>query len=345
MKSRNYFNAAKICSFNAPFNFINGARNRGKTWAFKIRAVRRFWRTGEKTVWVRRFDDEAKSTAANFFPKKIRKKIGLTEENFKWDGRKGYLKNRRGKWIAFIEVMSLAAYRSKRSCDDEKITTIVFDEYTTTPEKYALYRGNEVDDFIDLFITLKREHKLFCYFLGNAEAIINPYFGYFGIKYPTAVKEGYFRFKGGSVIVCLCMNTLDELEELEKAQTYEGRVYAALKGTKYFNYLYHGATKGLDVKPVKRPLNARKVYQFDFETKVSVYIFKNVLYCQSGIDATKLVFTKSPSAQYKKQRVLRSTDKPNFIGFIELFKAGKLKFCDENAVAGITQVLRLFNLI
>lgn len=345
MTSRNYFNATKICSFNAPFNFIKGARGRGKSWAFKIRAVRRFWRTGEKTLWLRRFEDEAKQTAANFFKPVLMKKLGLNENNYKWDGRKGYLKNRRGKWVDFIEVMSLAAYQSKRSADDEKITTIVYDEYTTTPEKYRMYRGNEVEHFIDLFVSIKREHKVFCYFLGNSEAIIDPFMNYFGIRYPHETKEGYFRFKDNSVILCLCMNTLEELEELEKSQTYDGLVYKALKGTNYFDYMYHGATKGVSEKPVKRPLNARKIWQFDFGSKVSVYIYKNELFCESGIDSKLLVFTDKPNPSYKVQRVLRSSDKQNFDGFVELFKSGKLHVCDENAIVGITAILRLFNLI
>ena len=65
-----YYNALPILSYNGIINFILTNRNYGKTWAFKIRAWRRAYKYGKKTIWVRRFDNEAKSAAQTFYRSK-----------------------------------------------------------------------------------------------------------------------------------------------------------------------------------------------------------------------------------------------------------------------------------
>ena len=41
-----------------------------------------------------------------------------------------------------------------RSADDVDVDTLIFDEFTKTPNKYKRYRGNMVNDFIDILFSM-----------------------------------------------------------------------------------------------------------------------------------------------------------------------------------------------
>ena len=154
-----YYNGLKILSHNAIFNFVNTNRNFGKTWTFKYRAVKRALKKGKKTIWVRRFKKEVKECIKTMFKSKDLQKfcnlIPYDKEkktgNFKQEGNTFYIL-RKNKWIDFLKIYALSDSNAIRSTDDIDVDTIVFDEYTTTPAKYALYRGNEAEDFIDMIL-------------------------------------------------------------------------------------------------------------------------------------------------------------------------------------------------
>ena len=149
-----YYNALPILSYNGIINFILTNRNYGKTWAFKIRAWRRAYKYGKKTIWVRRFDNEAKSAAQTFYRSKDLQRMlrGYTpydpktkKGNVKQDGTTFYIK-RNGTWDWFLKIVKLSDSTAMRSADDVKVDTIVFDEFTTTPDKYTFaHTGDQYD--------------------------------------------------------------------------------------------------------------------------------------------------------------------------------------------------------
>ena len=180
-----YYDAVPAISRNGVFTFIDITRNVGKTWGFKKRQFLRGQKKGKKTLWVRRFDNEANKCAESFFTnRKLASFCGVSlwnkdnpSGNVKQVGRNFYVR-RKNEWYLFLKIIHLGEVGALRGFDDVDLDTIIFDEYTTTPAKLRQYRGNEVNDFLDIFISVKREHRVRCFFLGNKEVALNPYFAY-----------------------------------------------------------------------------------------------------------------------------------------------------------------------
>ena len=53
-----YYNPQKLLSYNCLFNFIEGERGNGKTYAFKKFCIDNFIKKGLQFIWVRRYESE-----------------------------------------------------------------------------------------------------------------------------------------------------------------------------------------------------------------------------------------------------------------------------------------------
>lgn len=283
-----------VTSRGAIFNFINTNRNFGKTWLFKKRAFKRAIKRGRKTIWVRRFKKEVKEAAAKFFTSSdLRKFCGIQwydpetkKGNCKQVGNTFYVK-RRGRWEWFLQLVALTDAANMRGVDDVKLDTIVFDEYRTTPERYARYRGNEVTDFIDIFFSAKREHEIRCFFLGNKESTIDPYFTYLGLPTFPDTFEGIRMFRGGSVCVQFINN-----KQNTRNDDFAYKVENLLSGTSYGAYIYESATKTKKpVKVKKTPSNATYYVQLCIRGQyVRILLAGGCFYVSAGADKSKPVY-------------------------------------------------------
>lgn len=283
-----------VTSRGAVFNFINTNRNYGKTWLFKKRAFRRAFKHGKKTIWVRRFKKEAKEAAPKFFASAdLRKFCGIEwydpetkQGNCKQQGNTFYIK-RRKRWEWFLQIVALTDAANMRGVDDVQVDTIVFDEYRTTPERYARYRGNEVTDFIDIFFSAKREHAIRCFFLGNKESAIDPYFSYFGLPEFPDTFEGVRMFRSGSICAQFINN-----EQIAKDNEYAQKVKRLLQGTAYGSYIYDSKTKtAKNIKIKRTPENALYYVQLLIKNKyLRIYTLDGLFYVSDGADKSKPVY-------------------------------------------------------
>ena len=303
-----YYNAGRLLSYNAILNFINSNRTYGKTWAFKIRAWRRAVKRGKKTIWVRRFKNEAQECAASFYSSKDLQKIcGIVPYdkasdtgNFKQDGGTCYVR-RNGRWEWFCKIVYLSKSAAMRSADDVAVDTIVFDEYTTTPERYARYRGNEVLDFIDLFFSAKREHVVRVFMLGNNESIVNPYFDYFGIPALPVDFEGIRTYKQGTIAVQKINNAQ------RKTDVYARGVAAMLDGTTYGDYIYQSAYKTAKrIRIAKTPDTATFYAQVVYDNNpLLIRCAGGLFFVESGvIDYARPVIVNKSMAKYPHEVLL-----------------------------------------
>lgn len=293
-------------------------------------------RRGHKTLWVRRFKHEATETAATFFTDKLRAYLGITDDNFKMNGRKGYAKVK-GQWVCFLKVVYLSETRALRSAEDSAVDTIIFDEFTTTPERYKLYRGNEVADFIDLVISTRRTNAaLKVFFLGNKEtAVTSPYFDYLRIPAPELNFNGIRAYKRGSIAV----EVRDDLPQ-EVAESYARKISDALDGTPYYEYLTRGKSKEGAFNVVKCPKNARKILQVDFIGACSLWAYGGKYYVKTGVDAGLLVFVDTPAKPYRKLRVFAACDKRVLSFIADAYKNGVLFYDDARAYEYITPFIQ-----
>ena len=284
----------EVTSRDAIFSFIISNRNFGKTWLFKKRAFKRALKRGLKTIWVRRFKKEVKEAAAKFFTSAdLRKFCGIEwydpetkNGNCKQVGNTFYVK-RRGRWEWFLQVVALSDATNMRGVDDVKVDTIVFDEYRTTPERYARYRGNEVTDFIEIFFSAKREHEIRCFFLGNKESTVDPYFAYFGIPAFPDTFEGIRMFRDDSVCVQFINN-----KQNTQSDEYAHKVENLLRGTSYGAYIYESATKTKKLVRVKKaPLGATYYVQLYIRGQyVRILLYDGCFYVNTGADKSKPVY-------------------------------------------------------
>ena len=180
---------------------------------------------------------------------------------------------------------------------------------------------------------MRGNHDIRVFFLGNKESITNPYFSYFKIPIPEDTFEGIRRIRREYVIECY--NTLADGQKT----TATDRFNNALKGTRYGEYLTKGAYKHGITEVVTLPKNARMIYQFDFGLPTSIYTLKGTYFVKTGINKDLCTFTDI-CRNYRKQRLLRGTDKPLFEPLAYAYKFGRVKYVDKKAYEGFNPVVK-----
>ena len=311
-----WFSFIAILSHNAIFNFIFGGRNIGKTWGMKKRSYKRAKKRGKKIIWVRRTKGEASECARTFFTSRdlqkfcgikefvTNKKEVATTHNYavRQIGRTIYIK-RNNKWIWFIQIIALCEYKQMRSSDDVDCDTIFFDEFTATPEKYILYRGNEAQDFIDLFISIKRHHKVTCIFSGNKESVNNPIINYFRLPTIPLKWQGIRLFKHGTIAIQQVNDGYGDKNEFDK------RVDILLSGTDYGNYLNKAQYKNQPKIVIKAaPAKAIGYIQLywrgrhiNIKQNTHARLNEPELFISSRNDTSLTIFTDTIQRHFKRQ--------------------------------------------
>lgn len=339
-----YYSSLKLTSYNAIFNFVIGARNIGKTWAFKIRALKRFIKNGTTTKWIRRFTKECQKTINNFYSAKMLNLIKVPIEKIKYQGLKIFYDiskdSKVKKWICFLEIIPLNAQQQYKSLEDTTTDTIVFDEFTTTQTKLNQYKGNEVVDFLDLFSTVSREKQVKVFFLGNKETYTNPYFNFLGIKVPSIDFEGIKTFKKGTI-------AYQQINDyLYRYNSYENKVGDLLHNTSYENYLYNGKPKtALNIEIKKLPKTSTRYLQFE-NNKGNVTFWKNQnnFYIKSGINIQDYIFTDKMKHENKKQYIVLScVDKKKMLPLYYAYKLNQIFICDYPSYDILLDFLLLLN--
>ena len=316
-----YFSAKPILSHGAMFNFIDSNRNYGKTWAFKKRAVRRAFKRGKKTIWIRVFNDERKECARNFFSSRdLREFCGVElwskenpEGNIKQEGPIFYYRKGK-KWEWFLKVISMSDRGSMRGVDDVDVDTFVFDEYNQTVAKMSHYRGSIVDDFLDIWASAEREHQVRCFFLGNRESVSSPFYTYFSIAPPF--EEGIRLWREGTVAVQWINNPL-------RGTDYAERKRKLLKGTQFGSYLEKGKPKGaLEMGYGKAPHGAIVYMQLHWKgRKLRIRTKGQTYYIDNMYDLGQPIYCDNPKMIFPNERILLSRQKKDLLSL-------------QNAVAG-----------
>ena len=195
-----YINYLPLYARGATFNFVEAPRDVGKTFTAKFWGTKRFLKCGKKFIWVRRTDEETKTSKEKFFKKSLLKKLRLTADDVKIKGNYGYSKRGR-KWVDFVEFCSLSTASTQRSVDDDAYDLMFVDEAFATPAKVNAFRGDEVREFVDIYFSKKRDHKMTVFLLGNKETVNNPYYTYYGTTPPQNVFAGVRMFRNGTIAV------------------------------------------------------------------------------------------------------------------------------------------------
>lgn len=317
----NYINYLPLYGRGALINAVEAPRGVGKTYTAKQWGMKRFIKSGKKFIWVRRTDEETRASKGKFFKAKMLRALGLTMDDVRVKGNYAYMK-RGKKWVDFCEFCSLSNAATQRSVDDEDYDLMFLDEAFATPERVNMYRGDEVRDFIDLYISKKRDHKLTAFLLGNRETYNNPFYDYFKISPPPIGFEGVRMFNGGTIAVWTLSAYVTDSEHDKVAKLLENTAYGA--------YMFEGASKTAKAHVYGKPPKSASVYAcFDFGRPFTVWRHGGRLYVTMGIDETRVVFCgRNPYGVYARAYQVTSRDKWRFSTAEIAHKRGKIVFSD-----------------
>lgn len=177
----NFYNYAKILSFNAFWNFIVGPRGNGKTYGAKLRAIKDAIHKGRQFVYVRRYKEELALARDAFFAD-IEANNEFPDWDFRINGRMAQMAPRdtrdaeKRKWTDIGFFVALSTAQSYKSVSFPNVYTIIFDEFILEKSS-QIYLKNEAAIFKNLYSTIDRnQDRTRVYFLANAVSIMNPYF-------------------------------------------------------------------------------------------------------------------------------------------------------------------------
>lgn len=333
----NYINFLPIFSYSRGiFYFVNTVRNIGKSWQLAYIAWRRAEQLGKKTILIRRFKNEAKEAAESLYAstdliKYCKTLIPYDETtkkgNFKRRGSTFYIK-RNKKWVWFLKITNLAKFKNFRSAGDIDCDRIFFDEYTTTLKQYRLYKGNEVEEFIDMFISICREHPVKAIFCGNKESFYNPYFDYFHIPALPSNFEGLRQYRKGTVIVYQRNRGVKS----QKQNQFLQALNTALKGTAYGDYMQNAAYKqSIKLNFTPPPKDVENYTQIKWRGKFIRFTQKDgIIYVDDKRqDQFFYMCDETDNTTPYQLQLIKSKDKPNFYKLIQAVADNRIKYSSE----------------
>lgn len=226
MKNDIYYNFDKLFSYNFLIAFVIGERGCGKTFNSKVAVLKKFLKTGEQFIYIRRYKTELDTALSTFWNDiqyngyfadhtlKVKKNKMLTE--FVCDNKVcGY-------------AVPLSTANILKSTAFPNVKTIIYDEFLLDNGGTYRYLKNEVTMMLDVIETVGRLRDIQVIFLGNALSVTNPYFAYWNLELPY--NSEFRTFKDGAIVV----NYIKNLKYREAKK--KSRFGKLIDGTDYGRY-------------------------------------------------------------------------------------------------------------
>lgn len=185
MKQDLFYNPNKMLSYNRILNFVIGGRGIGKTFGMKMFCIKRFIKTGEQMIYLRRHKDDLKhfSTFFNdvreYFPdNKLEvknKQLFIDDKLFGWG-------------------IPLSTFQRMKSSSFPEVATILYDEFIKEKDS-SHYLPNEPEALLNIMDTVfrNRDNNVRCVCMGNSITIVNPFFLYFNLLPDTQKRYNAYR--------------------------------------------------------------------------------------------------------------------------------------------------------
>lgn len=222
-----YYNFDKLFSYNFLIAFVIGERGVGKTFNSKVAVLKKFIRTGEQFIYIRRYKTELDTALSTFWDD--------LQSNGVFDDLR--LEVKKNKMLTKLtcdgEVCGFAVPLSTsnilKSTAFPKVSTIIFDEFLIPIGGTYKYLKNEVNMFLDVIETVGRLRDVQVIMLGNAINVhSSPYFATWNLELPLDGKE-FRTFKDGAIVV----NYIRNLEYRDAKR--KSRFGKLIDGTSYGN--------------------------------------------------------------------------------------------------------------
>lgn len=190
-----WWTPAEILPYNKPYNFIPGARGKGKSTGLAIYCILSYLYNHKGVVYVRRTKDELLNTCRNYFNNACTIINDKLKQNVSVEYKKGrYWITIDGEEKEFGRVVALSLQYKFKSDNMSDFSNIIYDEFIADPSQGQRYLGNS--DYPDMECTameylygtvdrdVNKEHKndTHVYFAGNAtDYAKNPFFLKYGV--------------------------------------------------------------------------------------------------------------------------------------------------------------------
>lgn len=245
-----YYNFDKLFSYNFLIALVIGERGVGKSFNAKVAVLKKYLKTGEQFIYLRRYKTELDSALVTFWDDlqangyfedhelKVKKSKMLT--TFLCDGKVcGY-------------AVPLSTANILKSTAFPQVKTIIFDEFILDVASGTYkYMKNEPQMLLDVIETVGRLRDIQVIMLGNYINFFGcPYVAYFDLDLPY---NGEFRtFKDGAIVVNYIKN-----EAYRKAKN-ESKFGKLIAGTIYGDYAINNKSLRENTAFIaKRPPNTK----------------------------------------------------------------------------------------
>lgn len=228
MSENFYYNFDKLFSYNFLIAFVIGERGVGKSFNAKVAVMKKFLKTGEQFIYIRRYKTELDTSLQTFWDDllqhgyfkdcdlKVNKSKMLTTFTCK------------GKVCGYAVPLSTA--NILKSTAFPKVSTIIFDEFLLDNSGTYRYLKNEVTMLLDVIESVGRlRDNVKTILLGNALNVhASPYFAYWNLELPY---DSEFRtYFDNAIVVNYIKN------EKYRAAKKKSRFGKLIDGTAYGKY-------------------------------------------------------------------------------------------------------------
>lgn len=312
-----YYDISTILSYNKILNFIIGQRGGGKTFGAKKWAINDFLKRGNEFIWIRHFKQEIKQLKRNFWDDIIHSGL-YPDVEFSISGDKLYINN---KLCGYL--IALSTSNQLKSSSYPKVNKIIFDEFIFE-KGHNHYRGDEVNDFVNLLDTIIRDRdNCRAVLIANNVQTTNPYFHYFNIR-GDQTKRFVFDHNRG---ICIEFYTGDVYAQ-ERLKTRFGQL---INGTEYGDFsLYNKPLHDNNEFIQKRPNNSKFMYALlwkGYYIGVWYDIKNDLIYMSNQYDSSGIIFSMTTEDHVPKTLFLREFKKMSQIRDIKYaYSVGCLYF-------------------
>ena len=330
-----YYNFDKLFSYNFLIAFVIGERGVGKSFNSKVAVLKKFLKTGDQFIYVRRYKTELDTSLATFWDDLI------FHDYFK-DHKLQVKKSKMltellcdGKVCGYAVPLSTA--NILKSTPFPNVGTILFDEFLLDNSGTYRYLKNEVTLLLDVIESVFRLREGKTILLGNALNVhASPYFAYWNLTLPTDGSE-FKTFQDGAIVV----NYIRNLEYREAKK--KSRFGKLIDGTAYGRYAIENEVFRENRHFIeKRPSNSN-FYGMIIINGMSIGIWNGrngYLYLSEKYDPNTLHKFALDYDDHTEQTIFTSVRENMYMHIcIKAYKQGWLKFENQKIKAVATNVL------
>ena len=330
-----FYSYDRIRSYNAIWNFIISNRGGGKTYGFKMMAIKNWLKNKKKFIYVRRYKTELADRMLFFDDVKH----NFPNLEFKIQGHTMYIN---GEVCGYF--LALSTSQQKKSVSYPDVTLIGFDEFIVD-KSHIRYLSHEVEVALDLYETVNRQRtgkdKTKMFFMGNNISLVNPYFQFFNCI-PTG-KERFTVAKNGQITIELFT---DEDFIKAKKETEFGQL---THGTKYADYSIENKSlrdNNAFINPNK-PKDCKFLLSVLYDNiEVGFWLSKNkgIIYCDKKIVDNKFRFTITKEDHKVNYYMYNTLSKfPTFREMLKYFQIGQMEFKDIEIKNHVYEIFNFMN--